>query len=116
MIRTTATNSEVVNWEGKLAELFRQHYALMYRTACAIIGNRADAEDVIQNLFLKFVQADSRLQITRNPQAYLHRAVVNASFNTFRSRVRRHETDGVDQLEIPEPCTERENYNIKVKL
>jgi DNA-directed RNA polymerase specialized sigma24 family protein len=43
-----------VVWEREVEDLFREHYNFMYRAAYAVLGRRADAEDVIQTLFLKF--------------------------------------------------------------
>jgi RNA polymerase sigma-70 factor (ECF subfamily) len=88
----------------------------MYRAAKAVIGRPADAEDVIQNLFLKFVQKEFGSEVRANPRGYLYRAAVNASLNLIRSCDRRKETDGVDELEIPEAASERVNDNVRERL
>ena len=36
--------------------LFREHYALVYRTAYSVTGNRQDAEDVLQTIFLRLLR------------------------------------------------------------
>lgn len=83
-------------------ELFREHCQLVYRTAYGITGNRQDAEDVLQSIFLKLLQRDFSAELKRNPAAYLHRAAVNLSLNVLRSRKRQKVTDGVDLHEVPE--------------
>ena len=103
-------------WEREVEDLFREHYAFMYRAAHALLGRTADAEDVVQNLFLKFVQNELRPEVRKNPRGYLCRAAVNESLNIIRSRKRRRETDGVERLEVPAPCTGRVNDNVRKKL
>jgi RNA polymerase sigma-70 factor (ECF subfamily) len=69
-----------------LAILFNAHHSLVYRTACRITGNSADAEDVLQILFLRLLQGQSKTDLQPNPRAYLHRAAVNISLDIVRSR------------------------------
>ncbi len=104
------------DWEREIEDLFRDQYAFMYRASQALLQSPTDAEDVIQNLFLKFVQHELRPEVRENPRPYLYRAAVNESLNIIRSRTRRHESGGVEELEVPEPCTERMNDNVKVRL
>ena len=87
-------------------ELFREHCQLVYRTAYGITGNRQDAEDVLQSIFLKLLQRDFSAEIKRNPSAYLHRAAVNLSLNVLRSRKREKVTDGVEIHEVPQRSTD----------
>jgi RNA polymerase sigma-70 factor (ECF subfamily) len=103
-------------WEREVEELFREHYAFMYRAARALLGRPADAEDVVQHLFLKFVQRELCPEVRKNPRGYLYRAAIHQSLNVIRSRNRRRETDGVEQLDVPEPSTGRVNDNIRGKL
>lgn len=65
--------------------LFRQHSRLVYRTACVVTGNREDAEDVLQTLFLRLTRAVPAA-LYKNPAGYLYRAAVNISLNKIRVR------------------------------
>ena len=56
----------------------------LYRYAFYKIGNRADAEDVVQDAFLKIASADRAIQ---NPKAYLFRTVANLCADAMRRRV-----------------------------
>jgi DNA-directed RNA polymerase specialized sigma24 family protein len=38
-------------------DLFREHYQLVYRTACVVTGSREDAEDVLQTIFFAIIAA-----------------------------------------------------------
>ena len=84
-----------------LEVLFTEHYHLLYRTAYGVTGNRDDAEDVLQSLFVKLLQNGFAPELKRNPAGYLHRAVVNLSLNTLRARKRQKLVDGVEDLAIP---------------
>jgi RNA polymerase sigma-70 factor (ECF subfamily) len=72
--------------------LFRQHHDQIYRTAYRVTGSSADAEDVLQTVFLRLVRRDNRkevpIDLSPSPGSYLHRAAVNASLDLIRSRTR----------------------------
>jgi RNA polymerase sigma-70 factor, ECF subfamily len=83
-------------------ELFREHWQLVYRTAYAITGNRQDAEDVLQSIFVKLLQRGISPEIRQTPSRYLHRAAVNLSLNVLRAKKRQKLVDGVEHLDIPD--------------
>lgn len=57
----------------------------MFRTAYRITGNAADAEDVLQTIFLRLLSRESRDSM-KSQGSYLRRAAVNASLDLIRSR------------------------------
>ena len=73
---------------AEVEQLFHDHSAMLYRTAYGMLGNRADAEDVLQTLFLRLLRRDLPQDLMRNPAGYLYRAIVNLSLNVIRSRAR----------------------------
>ena len=73
-------------WQQELEQLFRQHYAMLYRTAYSLLGNAADAEDVPQTIFLRLLRSGSPPDMQKNAAGYLYRAAVNASLSIIRSR------------------------------
>jgi RNA polymerase sigma-70 factor (ECF subfamily) len=92
--------------------LFQAHSQLVFRTAYAITGNRQDAEDVLQSVFVNVLQQQGTpsrrsgrqglaAAVRQQPARYLHRAAVNASLNVIRSRKRRKLVDGIDVHQIP---------------
>ena len=67
-------------------ELFvRRHENRLYRTALAILGHRAEAEDVVQEVFLKFIEKRPSFQSPDHEKAWLIRVAVNLCKNRLRS-------------------------------
>src|SRR5713226_6554217 len=89
--------------ERKNEELFVKNYEFMFATARKVLKQKADAEDVIQSLFLKFVDRELPPDIWKDPKGYLYRVVVNACYDWKDSRKSRKENEGVEMREITEP-------------
>jgi RNA polymerase sigma-70 factor (sigma-E family) len=71
---------------SRLAEVYVRSAPAGYRLAYLLTGDRALAEDLVQEAFLRFV---GRLQHLRDPEAfdaYLRRTIVNLSKDVFRRR------------------------------
>ena len=80
--------TEVTEPPGELENLFRNHHGRVFRTAQRITGSAADAEDVLQTVFLRLVKGQETYDLSQNPEAYLSRAAINASLDLLRSRTR----------------------------
>jgi len=86
----------------ELEDLFREHYELVYRTAYSIVNNTADAEDVLQTVFLRLVRRDVPPDFRKNVKGYFYRAAVNLSLDTIKSK-RRYELVGdAERLDRPD--------------
>jgi RNA polymerase sigma-70 factor (sigma-E family) len=71
---------------SRLAEVYERSAPAGFRLAYLLTGDRALAEDLVQEAFLRFV---GRLQHLRDPDAfhgYLRRTIVNLSKDVFRRR------------------------------
>lgn len=94
---------------AELEDLFREHYELVYRTAFSIVNNTADAEDVLQTVFLRLVRRDLFPDFRTNVKGYFYRAAVNASLDAIRSR-RKYELVGdSEQFDVAVDTTDSEN-------
>ena len=74
--------------DSELETLFCDHHDRVFRAAHRITGSPADAEDVLQNVFLRLVKGQETYDLSANPAAYLSRAAINASLDLMRSRTR----------------------------
>lgn len=82
------TLKPVQNPPGELENLFRAHHDRVFRTAHRITGSAADAEDVLQTVFLRLARGNEDYDYAGHPEAYLSRAAINASLDLLRSRNR----------------------------
>ena len=71
-----------------LATLFREHSSGMFRVAYRITGSHSDAEDVLQNVFVRLTRSWTGRDISPNPRAFLYRSAINASLDIVRTRKR----------------------------
>ena len=88
-MQAAATPLRIVkNPPGELETLFRAHSGRIFRTAHRITGSAADAEDVLQTVFLRLAKSHETYDLSPNAEAYLSRAAINASLDLMRSRSR----------------------------
>jgi RNA polymerase sigma-70 factor, ECF subfamily len=73
----------------------RGAFAVAYR----LTGNEHDAEDVVQESFLRAYRQLGRFEARSNFRTWLHRIVVNCSMDVLRARRARREQLQIDDLE-----------------
>ena len=73
------------------AELYERHYEAVFRAALRVTGNPADAEDVLQTVFLRVLARGGDVEDVALPAAYFRRAAVNAAVDVLRRRELRAE-------------------------
>ena len=71
------------------ADPFVEHRSLLFTVAYEMLGSAADAEDVVQESWLRWSAVDQTE--VREPRAYLVRVVTRQSLNRLRSLSRRRE-------------------------
>ena len=80
--------------QGDLAEWLDQGYAPAFRTACLILHNRADAEEAVQEAFLRAWRFRAAVPSGEGIQPWLYRVVVNACLSKLRGDSRHRIYDG----------------------
>jgi len=78
------------------AELYARHYTAVYRAALRVTGNPADAEDILQTVFLRILNQADRMDPALMPEAYFRRAAVNAAVDLLRRRISHGEIPLID--------------------
>jgi len=89
------------------------HHAMVFRTAYRITGNAADAEDVLQTVFLRLVRRSEAAKPLENAQSYLRRAAVNASIDLMRSR---QSDRSVQLFEVPSRAPQQDAGELREVL
>jgi RNA polymerase sigma-70 factor (ECF subfamily) len=68
---------------------FLAHRSLLFTVAYEMLGSAADADDVVQETWLRWAEADQAA--VRDPRAYLVRIVTRQALNRLRTLARRRE-------------------------
>lgn len=76
-----------------------EHMPSLYSAALRMTRNRADAEDLVQETYLKAYRAWDSFEQGTNLKAWLYRILTNSFINTYRSKKRRPEQADVDDIE-----------------
>lgn len=111
---TPTDNSRLSNWMPQTdaatvalardgdSEAFRAlvdcHSRAVYRLAYRMTGSAEDAEDVVQETFLKAYRQLSRFESRANFSTWLHRIAVNCSIDLMRARP--HRESGQDSADL----------------
>lgn len=93
------------------SEAFRglvdRHSRAVYRLAHRMTGNPQDAEDVVQETFLKAYKQLGRFESRANFSTWLHRIAVNCSIDLIRGRKHQEAGHDASDLEALDGNTER---------
>jgi RNA polymerase sigma factor (sigma-70 family) len=85
--------------------LFKAQYNSLANYACSILGNEHEAEDVVQEVFIKIW--NTQPELARSPQAkfYLLTAVRNTSISSLRKSSARP-TISTEDIQLPQTADE----------
>ena len=73
--------------EQQLAEWLEDGYVASFRTACLILGNRADAEEAVQDAYLRAWRFRDSLTTVPSIRPWLYRVVVNSCYSKLRREI-----------------------------
>ena len=97
---------------GMSEDAFARHRSLLFTVAYEMLGSASDAEDVVQETWLRWADVDHA--VVREPRAYLVRIVTRQALNRLRSLVRRREEYVGEWL--PEPLVTSPDVAADVEL
>ena len=78
--------------------LAMQYTGEIYAHALRLTGNRSDAEDLVQETFLKGYRGFAGFKSGSNLRAWLYRIATNNYINGYRAKKRRPETSDIDSM------------------
>jgi RNA polymerase sigma-70 factor, ECF subfamily len=87
-----ASNHLGVTSDNWIETLYSNHRDFIFRVALRVTRNIGDAEDVVQNVFLRMMRNDTGPEVGSSPVAYLRRAAVHTAIDLIRKRAQRAET------------------------
>jgi len=86
------------NVEAAIAALVDEYAGTLYRVAYSVLRNTADAEDAVQETYLRVLRHRDSLCEIRDPRVWLVRIVWNVVLDRKRRAKTRPETDDVADL------------------
>jgi RNA polymerase sigma-70 factor (ECF subfamily) len=95
-------NTDTANNSARRRDFEQQmlrHLDALYRTAYSMTKNAGDAEDLVQDTYLRAYQFFDQFQGGTNARAWLFRILTNLYINTYRRRSREPERVSYDELE-----------------
>jgi RNA polymerase sigma-70 factor (ECF subfamily) len=85
--------------QAKFSELAMEYMPSLYTAALRMTRNPADAEDLVQETYLKAYRAFNGFTEGTNLKAWLYRILTNTYINAYRAKKRRPEESDIDDLE-----------------
>ena len=70
--------------EAVFEEIFKSHFKRLHAYAFTILKDEDEAEEVVQNVFVKLWEKKERISEMQSVNAYLYRAVYNESLNLLK--------------------------------
>ena len=91
-----STSFEPLTDDEPFEAMFTRYYPLVYQIAYRCVGQRDEADDIAQEVFLRFYRVPPRATSDSERRAWLCKVATNLSLNALRSRQRRtqHEERG----------------------
>ena len=74
-----------MEYKSSAAEAFKKHSDMVYRLAVARVKNKYDADDVLQEVFLRFIKAKDKVENEEHLKALLIRITINCSKSMMTS-------------------------------
>jgi RNA polymerase sigma-70 factor (ECF subfamily) len=91
--------SEQPDRQRQFTQQAMEHMPSLYTAALRMTRNPADAEDLVQETYLKAYRAWDSYQQGTNLKAWLYRILTNTFINSYRSKKRRPDESELDEVE-----------------
>jgi len=85
--------------QAQFTDLAMEYMGALYSAALRMTRNPADAEDLVQETYLKAYRAFGSFKEGTNLKAWLYRILTNTFINSYRARRRRPEQTEIDDVE-----------------
>ena len=85
--------------QAVFSDLAMEYMPALYTAALRMTRNPADAEDLVQETYLKAYRAFASFELGTNLKAWLYRILTNTYLNTYRAKKRRPEIADVEDIE-----------------
>ena len=91
-----------MEYSNRLEELVTRYENTLFRAALAILGNVQEAEDAVQDTFLRYLEKRPELNGGQHEKAWLLRVTANTCKSILRSRKRHPAVELLDVYPAPD--------------
>jgi len=102
--------------EHAFRRIVERHQTSVYQLCYQFTGNRADAEDTAQEVFIRLYRSRERYRPSARLSTYLYRIAVNLSLNAVRNRKRRRWMPFLDNKEASMQTPFQDTQNPEVSF
>ncbi|MFO7977644.1 MAG: sigma-70 family RNA polymerase sigma factor [Bacteroidales bacterium] len=95
-------------------EIYQRHYLSLTRTAKKMLGNGYDVADIIQEVFIDFLDKSNRGEPVKHPGSWLYRVTLNKCVDHLRKNNRF--VDSEPSPHLSGDCNQLENIEEKALL
>ncbi|HXW38738.1 MAG TPA: sigma-70 family RNA polymerase sigma factor [Acidimicrobiales bacterium] len=85
--------------QALFADLAMEYMPALYTAALRMTRNAADAEDLVQETYLRAYRGFNTFELGTNLKAWLYRILTNTYINSYRAKKRRPEVTDVEDVE-----------------
>ena len=85
--------------QARFSELAMEYMPSLYSTALRMTRNVADAEDLVQETYLRAYRGFGGFEEGTNLKAWLYRILTNTFINTYRAKKRRPDETDIEDVE-----------------
>lgn len=89
----------------RLEELIKTYQSALYRAALSVTGSPVEAEDAVEDAYLKYLEKGPRFPDAGSEKAWLFRVTVNAALDILRRRTRHPTVELLDVYPAPDDKT-----------
>lgn len=92
-------------------KIYRENSKYVYNVALGMLRNKTEAEDIMQNVFIKLFDNYGAFRGDSNIKTYLYRMTVNKCLDLFR--LRKIRSNKLENIEVPEYRQSGPNYELE---
>src|SRR5260370_7629584 len=103
---------------GGLEQLYETHGVRLRSLAMNLLGNRHDAEDAVQETFLKVHRSIANFKGQSSFATWVYRILVNSCYDMRRKKIRRQETpaEDLETMKFPEAPAPASNHPLRMAI
>ena len=101
--------------ESDFDKLLKRNAEMVYKLAFARCGNEADADDIFQQVFLRYLTRKPNFASDEHEKAWFIRATINRSKSLWDSAFRRH-TQPLEEAPLADPINPFEAHESRADL